>query len=179
MLPHLVTTGMILADQSALVLGNDQLRHESNEWPKCLNGLDHIIRSIASDMRRKSAPKLLSLLVQLLFSDKRRQITTCYSTTGQGPSLDSDIVIPTAVPKSGQRANTGWGYFKAAIDREEELPGKPCPSPFGIHSHAAAPQYCGESSFGSVDFTSFQVGECGQEEVSWPSKSLSTYLRSS
>jgi len=170
---------MILADQPPLVLGNGQLRHEGNERPKRLNGLDHIIGAIASNMRRKGALQPLSLLVQLVLPDKPGQTINFYGITGQGPFLDSGIVIPTAGSKPGQGANTGWGYLKAAIEREEGLPMKPRPTPFGIHSHAAAPRYCGESIFGGVNFASFQVGECGQGEVIWPSKTLSIFLRAS
>ena len=170
---------MILADQSALVLENAQPGHEGKERPKRPNGLDRIVWAIAPNMGRKSAPQLLSLLVKLLVPVQRGQMNTFYSITGQAPSLACGTIIPNAASKSGLGANTGWGNFKAAIEREEGLPGKPRLRVPGIRSHVLVPRHSGQTCNGSIGFASLHVDECGQEEVLWPSKSLSTYLRAS
>ena len=119
------------------------------------------------------------LLVQLLVPAKRGQITPCYSITGQGPSLAIGMVIPPADSKSGQGFNTGWRYFMAAVGRKNDSLGNPRFIVPGIRSQIVALEHTGETCRGSVDFANFHVGECGQKEVLWASKSLSTYLRAS
>jgi len=130
-------------------------------------------------MHQEDKLHLLFLLVQLLVPANRAQINTCYSITGQGLSLDGGIVIPPAGSKSGQGANTGWGYFMAAVERKNDSPGKPRVSVLGIRSQVVALQHTGETCHGRVDFASSHVGEWGQEEVLWPSNSPRTYLRAS
>ena len=130
-------------------------------------------------MHQEDKLRPLFLLVQLLVPAKRGQITTGYSITGREPSPDSGIVIPPSDSKSGQNANTGWGYFKVAIERQDDSPRQPRPSVLGTRSQIVVLQHTGETCHGSVEFANSHVGECGQEEVLWPSKSLGTYLRAS
>ena len=130
-------------------------------------------------MRQEDKLHRLFLLVQLLVPAKRGQIMTCYSITGQGPSLDSGIVIPPTGSMSGQGANTEWGYFKAAKVRKDNSPREPRPSVPGFRSQLVVLPHTGETCHGSVDFASSHVGVRGPEELLRPSKSLSTNLRAS
>ena len=167
---------MILPDQAAVVLDNAPLGYESSERPHRLNGLYRTVWAIASNMRRKGSPQLLFLLVQLLVPDKLGRIITSYGMTGQIVPLACGTIIPNAASKSDQVVNAGWGYLRGDIKRKDDFPGKLGLSVPGIHSHVFL-QHTWETCQASVDFASLHIGKCGQEEVLWPSKSLSTYLR--
>ena len=164
-----------LANQAAVALDNARLRREITERAERLASFNRIIRAITSSLDLQRVFRLLSSEVQpliphdrasLVLANPGEQTITVYATAGQGATLGVGTVVPMAGSNVGQVIETGRGFLKTDLEREDNSTQRADLLAPGIRSNIMVPLCDGGVCFGSLNLGSFQVGRYGPDELS-------------
>ncbi|MEE8443007.1 MAG: GAF domain-containing sensor histidine kinase, partial [Dehalococcoidia bacterium] len=155
----------------------EALRESEGQHRRLSERLTSFNRIIRASTSRLDLQTILSLLsseaplllphdrVSIALADPAGQTATIYAVAGQTSPGDVGTIIPISGSIAGRVIKSGKANNMPDVEQEDNFSVKADLLAMGLRSGISVPLWKGGVCFGSLNFTSFQVGKYGPEEI--------------